>query len=1078
MFVGIRTEASASGIIGKLVSRLTETALVEFFDAPTSQLRTEEITAAALEPITLPEQTRLFHFNEAVQAWEIGRLLDDHGTSQLVRFPNGQTRHLPVSDVFVRSGAPIEDPTPFLAAKITETPRFADGRSAFVRSRVTQRGAAMGMSALLSSAIELEAHQIEVVRRILQDPIQRYLLADEVGLGKTIEAGLLIRQFLLDAGSAGRVLVIAPEPLVPQWRSELKTKFFLGGYLDSALQVVALSDQEQILRHLRLAHMLVIDEAHHLTRQRARDARKIYTALAAAAPSIDRILLLSATPALHNERGFLEMLHLLDPGTYRLEDESGFRHRIENRQALAAIVANLTPDNVLYLDYSLDKLAELFPGDNLLQSEVAALRTICDRIPSEDDPDLIEALGRVRSHLSEVYRLHRRVLRHRRRNIGGLTPDRAGVSRIEYEAPEAAEFVASFDDWRLEDLNGQDSDERDEGENAGAHVFSEVLERVFEHRHPDGLGHLPELGARGGPRLQRLLARLADPELYLARVRSLAQALGSMLAPRRQFLVFCSDPMTADALARDLADLMSICVDRQSANSEAWRQFNLDPARPILVCDRQAEEGLNLQGGRKLVVHWDLPLDPNRVEQRLGRADRYGSGDSVSSVVLSCRDDPLEAAWIEFLDQGLKIFNRSVASLQYLIEDTTRSLREKVMAENVEALQDLTVACAGDEGLIEREIRNIDQQDALDALGAPPTEHLDALTDVDEAWQGLEADGDGWIVQNLQFRRIRERRDPAAPDNSAPPFRFQYSTEGDRTLVPLQTFYERCHMVVDHTPVNHKGTVLRTLPVSYRRRTALSRYGRSLGLRLLRYGDPFIEGMFDITQTDDRGRSTAVWRYYPDHRAQAVADLFFRFDFIVEADVEAALQVLARENGLTSASSAAMHRRGDMALAPFFHTLWLDEELTEVANPALLRRLSAVYRPEPDDDGGRDFNLNPRRWRNLRRLELPHLAQWAELCHAARERAEAQVRQLPSFTAALEAAARKSAEVERGRLAQLRARAERSGTGLDEAECAIEQALSEALLAGIRDPKIRLDAIWAAFVCGDARSAAIVDARQ
>ena len=59
----------------------------------------------------MPEQTRLYHFDEAVQAWKIGRLLDDHGLSQLIKFPNGQTLHLPVSDVFVRSGvAPVIHP--------------------------------------------------------------------------------------------------------------------------------------------------------------------------------------------------------------------------------------------------------------------------------------------------------------------------------------------------------------------------------------------------------------------------------------------------------------------------------------------------------------------------------------------------------------------------------------------------------------------------------------------------------------------------------------------------------------------------------------------------------------------------------------------------------------------------------------------------------------------------------------------------------------------------------------------------------------------------------------------------------
>ena len=124
----------------------------------------------------------------------------------------------------MRWARPIADPTPFLDGKINETPRFADSRSAFVRSLLSQRAASMGMSAMPSSAVELEAHQIEVVRRILQDPVQRYLLADEVGLGKTIEAGVLIRQVILDAAEDALVLVIVPGPLVPQWRSELETK--------------------------------------------------------------------------------------------------------------------------------------------------------------------------------------------------------------------------------------------------------------------------------------------------------------------------------------------------------------------------------------------------------------------------------------------------------------------------------------------------------------------------------------------------------------------------------------------------------------------------------------------------------------------------------------------------------------------------------------------------------------------------------------------------------------------------------------------------------------------------------------
>src|SRR5690606_17397247 len=128
-------------------------------------------------------------------------------------------------------------------------------------------------------------------------------------------------------------------------------------------------------------------------------------------------------------------------------------------------------------------------------------------------------------------------------------------------------------------------------------------------------------------------------------------------------------------------------------------------------------EGLNLQGGRKVVVHYDLPWTPNRIEQRLGRADRYGSGESVKSLVLCCQDDPLEVAWIRYLDEALRVFDRSIASLQFLIEETAKALPALLLAEGQEGILDLLERDQGDDGRIAREIRSINQQDALDALG-------------------------------------------------------------------------------------------------------------------------------------------------------------------------------------------------------------------------------------------------------------------------------------------------------------------------------------------------------------------------
>jgi ATP-dependent helicase HepA len=1080
VFVRAKAGDFASLGIGKLVDRKGDVCSVEYFDAPVFDPVVHSIGAHLVESVTLAEQTRVYHFNPTLAAWEIGRLIDDLGTSQYVRFPNGSDRQLAASEVFVRWARPISEPSAFLGGKINETPRFADGRSGFVQSLITQRAVTMGISALASSAIELEAHQIEVVRRVLQDPVQRYLLADEVGLGKTIEAGILIRQCFLDGGDDIQVMVIAPDALVPQWQSELVSKFFLGHCLGTSLHIVAFSDSDAIKELLGRINMLVIDEAHHLTGRRASRHPELFGEIATAAPHIERVLLLSATPALHNEQGFLEMLHLLDPDNYALDDVAGFRKKIESRQTLAQIVAGLTPDNALFLDDLLDRLCELFPEDGILQDLARALRAITDTMPTEGDPDLLTAIGHLRAHLSEVYRLHRRILRHRRRNIDGLTPNRAGAIIVDYHSGETGALANAVEDWRFGETVALASEGSEHGYLDRARVLEQVLDQTLKYAR-SGRGAVGLLVRQSHllgdtDRFGVIVGRLGNEAIFEARLSALVSAIKPMLTPRQQFVVFCSDGKTADALTSELANRLQVPVDRHCPNDDQWLAFNSDASRTILVCDRIAEEGLNLQGGQKIVVHYDLPLNSNRIEQRLGRADRYGSGVAVKSIVLNCLDNPIEGAWISYLDKALRVFDRSIASLQYLIEETTRGLRLEILTQGVEALLDLTEVGAGDDGLIEREMRNIDQQDALDSLGVPSTEILDALCDIDDDWENWEEVAAELIEQMLQFARIQGQAEVGSP-KGATPFRYRYATSGRHTLIPLETFYTNCKSSVDVSTAAVLSRTVRTVPVTFRRRTALSRLGRAEEARLLRYGDPFVSGMWSITQGDDRGRSAAMWRLIPGYQPDGVADLYFRFDYIVSVDLAASENSLAEAGRKSAASEAAIRRRGDMALPPFLQTIWLNRELEPVTDAVTLARLNLPYHPEARDQGGRDFNLNPKRWRNLARLDVPEQHNWSGLCAIARQKSEAHLRALPSFVRSLEEAVDKVAEVDFGRLGQLRARAERSKLHCDRLEWSLEAKLSDALQAGMREPHIHLDTILACFMTGNSAATVVVAGR-
>jgi ATP-dependent helicase HepA len=1050
--------------IGKLLSQDGPACTVEYFDAPMLEPVLRQCLSSELGSVSIPAQTRVYAAGTIVGSWEVGRVLEDHGDSQLVKFPNGKTLYLPIGKVFVRWDRSIEDPSSFLGAGISETPRFADGRGPFVRTLLKQRSAALGMSALPSSAIDLEAHQIEVVRKVLQDPVQRYLLADEVGLGKTIEAGVLIRQCVLDDRESAFIVVIVPDALVSQWRMELSAKFFLGDLLDKTIFVEPFSGHERIASHMAKATMLVIDEAHHITTDVAEESLSVYDVLAKAAPRIERVLLLSATPALHNERGFLRMLHLLDPEGYPLDSEEAFKRRIESRQALAEIVATLTPGNALYLDYTLDQLLELFPDDVRLGQEASRLRELLAKMPAEHDPELVEAIATVRDHLSDVYRLHRRILRHRRRGVSGLTPDRAGLETIHYTSVGTSRAADLAEDWRLAEVAEQNLSD------LGPIRLTAALD-LAEQRLGYWLSPSDGVWQRRSPSdwaaseiYYQAAAALTDPGRSVDRFEALAAAIAGRLLPKVQFIVFCSDPKTADALAANLSTGLGIVVDRHDPHSEAWRAFCDDPSRPILVCDHRAEEGLNLQGGEKVVVHFDLPLNPNRVEQRLGRADRYGSGRAVKSLALCCDNDPLETAWTRYLDEGLKVFDRSIASLQYLIEKVVKELPTLLLVEGVEGVEELLQQDCGDGGRIEREIKSIDEQDALDALGTPTAETLDALSDIDDQWREIEADISGWVLTTLQFDRAQ---DPSARDaRGASPtpgavFRYRYLTGDRHTLIPLEAFVQRCRPAMD-TELKVTGRDVWTMPYTFRRLSALTRQGRSARARVLRYGDPLLTGLRDITQRDERGRSTGMWRHAlgtPDN----AGPLFFRFDFVVETDIRPAVEVLELADRMTSSALSSLGRRGDMALAPFFHTVWLDGDFQEVSDSGLLAALSKPYAIEASDQGGRDFNLNHRRWRILRDIGLPHLEEWPEVCRRARVRAEECLRALPRLNEGLNEAARRTETADASRLGLLQARAQRSGIG-DQRDLDLERGLSERLILGIRSPRVSLDAVTASFV--------------
>lgn len=1073
-FIRLNDPALATYGIGKIEDISDGTVTVSFFDSPVSPLYEVQTAEKYVERATLPSQTRAYWFDIGKNVWRVGRVINHEHREVDVRFPNRDDSFLKESDVFVRWDKPLADPTPYLAHQINETPIFSDGRSTFVKALINQRRASLGMPALLSSVIELEVHQIEVVRRILQDPIQRYLLADEVGLGKTIEAGVLIRQFVLDNPTNHNTIVIVPPPLVSQWLDELRRRFLLGAEIGKSLHVIPSNNLDEIRSFLKKAQMVVVDEAHHISRD-----RKLFEVLARETKALSRLLLLSATPVLGNEGGFLEMLHLLDPLVFRLDDVENFREKIINRQILAEAVAGLIPENMLQLPGYIDELKEKFPDDEELEHLCEKVSKVVDTFPDEQDPEFLDPLSELRAHVSETYRLDRRILRNRRKGVPGLTPDRSGVTFVDYDPPSMSKFCEALEEWRriftLENHNA------DTSEDDLICLFFQALEGLSSRQSPDKIvAYL--IGARSK------VAKSEESKI-LTKLKKLAQFIGDEAdssnavleyiknsSPTTKFIIFCSDTNTSDQLQCYLTPKLSILVDRysevsvldSSSPSSVFSQFQNDQNGRVLICDHLAEEGLNLQGGEKKIIHYDLPYSPNRIEQRIGRVDRYGSGASVESVAIRCVSNPFEREWSECLDTGFNVFSRSIASLQYLIDKEIVTLQSNLFREGIDSIIDLSDRLGGPEGEISKELVRIDNQDELDALIVPSEEVYDDLFDEDDKWREFRKAIDRWLSDILQMKKV-DGPDVGKLIPGDEINRYMLSLGGShQTLVPLDRFLNQFTSVLDISAPGSSHFRPLSFPYTSRRQTSLMRQSREHEIRLLRFGDQLLTGLWEITQLDDRGRSVAMWRQNSEYKSESVADLYFRFEFLIQADVESAASCYAKNSGLDQNSTQiALQRRGDMFLPPTFSQIWIDREFNILKDPVILQILNEPYLPRSEKDGRKDLNLNWDRWDTLKKIGFDALDYWNDIVTEARIRAESIIQSDEDLKSQIEKSILSAQEIDKSRFAQLQTRirhAEGEEASREEDLLVIERETADALYDGYRKPKIILDTIGATFL--------------
>lgn len=434
--------------IGKTARVTASRVTVEYFDSIAQPVAyAAEVGLGSVAAATLERHQRVY-FREASD-WCAGIVVEADDGRALVRLPGGAGAiWVDVESLFVRWDRPLTDLVAVMQERGSATPYHYFARRGFIDSMLAETAASRGNAAFTSSAVALHSHQIDVVSRILSDPVRRFLLADEVGMGKTIEAGFVIRQQLLD-NPQSVVRIVAPDHTRRQWELELQERFFVDDLVSTDEQVQVLPAEGAMAWALREGKrepdLLVVDEAHHIAVW-ANEDRERYQRAAKLAHACQGLLLLSATPVAHNEETFLAMLHLLDPANYDLADLRPFRKRVANRNELARAFVLFRPGQKFRrLTSNADRLRQLLGDD---EASVALLdRVLGAEAESQDEID--RRIRALRVAVTDRHRIHYRMLRNRRDEADDYLVRQRRLAGTLVAGSEGTEALAAWlEEWR------------------------------------------------------------------------------------------------------------------------------------------------------------------------------------------------------------------------------------------------------------------------------------------------------------------------------------------------------------------------------------------------------------------------------------------------------------------------------------------------------------------------------------------------------------------------------------------------------------------------------------------------------
>ena len=590
--------------------------------------------------------------------------------------------------------------------------------------------------AVHTSVVEPLPHQITAVYEAMlpRQPL-RFLLADDPGAGKTIMAGLLIRE-LIARGDVERCLIVCPGSLAEQWQDELRRRFQLpfgiltrGGleaartrnwFLETDFAIArldVLSRDEDVRRKLQAPDagwdLVVFDEAHKLSATffggEVRYTKR-YRLAQLLAGRTRHLLLMTATPHNGKEEDFQLFLALLDgdrfEGRFRggvpAADVSDLMRRMVKERLLRFDGRPLFPERIAHtVPYRLS-------GEEarLYEAVTGYVRGEFNRADALADAGRAGAVGFALTMLqrrlaSSPEAIHRSLRRRRERLEGRLRELEA--ARRGGQPPSGAFAAPELDDDDVEELDDAPEAEAEEAQarildQATAARSSAELQAEIET-----LGRLEALAAevRRGSRdtkwreMAGLLGDVFTPARLTGRVGEPATPYGAgpiprhRASPRQKLVVFTEHRDTLRYLRERMTTLLgredSVVVVHGGVGREqrlaAQEAFRHDPRAQVLLATDAAGEGINLQRAH-LMVNYDLPWNPNRLEQRFGRIHRIGQTEVChlwNLVAGETREGDVYRRLLEKLEQARQTLGGQVFDVLGKLEFEGRPLRDLLL---------------------------------------------------------------------------------------------------------------------------------------------------------------------------------------------------------------------------------------------------------------------------------------------------------------------------------------------------------------------------------------------------------------